>query len=103
MDVVRNWLLMIRYTLNLTLSWFKTPLKRLFSRRKTGFKLILTTDHGTINVKIHQKWWVIKHEFEPSLQTGRSLTYEYKDVYAVKIQKKLVPSINMSSSYIFAK
>jgi hypothetical protein len=37
-------------------------------------------------------------------KTGRSLTYEDKDVYAVKDPKKIgLPTINMSSSYIFAK
>jgi hypothetical protein len=36
-------------------------------------------------------------------KTGRSLTYEHKD-YAVKNQKNIgLPTINMSSSYIFAK
>jgi hypothetical protein len=35
-------------------------------------------------------------------KTGRSLTYEYKDVYAER-SKIGLPSINMSSSYIFAK
>jgi hypothetical protein len=35
-------------------------------------------------------------------KTGRSLTYEYKDVYG-KDPKIGLPAINMSSSYIFAK
>ena len=37
-------------------------------------------------------------------KTGRSLTYEEKDVYAVKDPHKIqLPAINMTSSYIFAK
>ena len=37
-------------------------------------------------------------------KTGRSLTYEEKDVYAVKDPKKIgLPALNMSSSFIFAK
>jgi hypothetical protein len=37
-------------------------------------------------------------------KTGRSLTYEQKDVYAIKDPKTVgLPTINMSSSYIFAK
>jgi hypothetical protein len=36
-------------------------------------------------------------------KTGRSLTYEYKDVYAVNPKKIGLPAINMTSSYIFAK
>jgi hypothetical protein len=37
-------------------------------------------------------------------KTGRSLTYEDNDVLAAKDPKNIfLPSINMSSSYIFAK
>jgi hypothetical protein len=37
-------------------------------------------------------------------KTGKSLTYNNKDVYAVKDPRRIhLPSINMSSSYIFAK
>ena len=37
---------------SLTLSWFKnSPLKKLLKKSaELGFKLLLTTDHGTINV-----------------------------------------------------
>jgi hypothetical protein len=35
-------------------------------------------------------------------KTGRS-PYEHKDVYAVNLKKIGLPTINMSSSYIFAK
>jgi hypothetical protein len=45
-----------------------------------------------------------KNTSQFEIQTGRSLTYEHKDVYAVKEPKKIgLPTINMSSSYIFAK
>jgi histidinol phosphatase-like PHP family hydrolase len=38
---------------SLTLSWFKelSALEIIQQAQKLGFKLILTTDHGTINVK----------------------------------------------------
>jgi CheY-like chemotaxis protein len=92
---------------SLTLSWFKnSPLLEIIQQaQKMGFKLILTTDHGTINVKNPSKVVGDKNtSLNLRYKTGRSLTYEYKDVYAVKDPKKIgLPTINMSSSYIFAK
>jgi len=92
---------------SLTLSWFKnSPLLDIIQQAQSaGFKLILTTDHGTINCKNPSKVIGDKNtSLNLRYKTGRSLTYENKDVYAVKDPKKIgLPSINMSSSYIFAK
>ncbi|TBX70347.1 PglZ domain-containing protein [Flavobacterium silvisoli] len=92
---------------SLTLSWFKnSPLLEIIQQgQKLGFKLIITTDHGTINVKNPSKVIGDKNtSLNLRYKTGRSLTYEEKDVYAVKDPKKIgLPAINMSSSYIFAK
>ncbi len=92
---------------SLTLSWFKnSPLLEIIQQaQKLGFKLIITTDHGTINVKNPSKVIGDKNtSLNLRYKTGRSLTYEDKDVYAVRDPKKIgLPSINMSSSYIFAK
>jgi CheY-like chemotaxis protein len=92
---------------SLALSWFKnSPLLEMIQHaQQMGFKLILTTDHGTINVKNPSK---VIGDKETSLnlryKTGRSLTYESKDVFEAKEPKELhLPSITMSSSYIFAK
>ncbi|TNJ46443.1 bifunctional response regulator/alkaline phosphatase family protein [Tamlana fucoidanivorans] len=92
---------------SLTLSWFKnSPLLEMIQQaQQLGFKLILTTDHGTINVKSPSK---VIGDKDTSLnlryKTGRSLTYDSKDVLVAKNPKDLhLPSINMSSSYIFAK
>ena len=92
---------------SLTLSWFKnSPLLDMIQQaQQLGFKLILTTDHGTINVKNPSK---VIGDKDTSLnlryKTGRSLTYDRKDVLEAKNPKELhLPSINMSSSYIFAK
>ena len=92
---------------SLTLSWFTTsPLLEIIHQApQLGFKLILTTDHGTINVKNPSK---VIGDRETSLnlryKTGRSLTYENKDVLVSKDPSVIhLPSINMSSSYIFAK
>ena len=92
---------------SLTLSWFKnSPLLEMIQKaQQLGFKLILTTDHGTINVNNPSK---VIGDRDTSLnlryKTGRSLTFEAKDVFAVKDPKAiLLPSITMSSSFIFAK
>jgi len=92
---------------SLTNSWFmNSPLLEMIQKaQKLGLKLIITTDHGTINSKVPTK--VIGDKNISSnlrYKTGRSLTYEEKDVYAVKNPKELkLPSIHMSSSFIFAK
>lgn len=92
---------------SLTLSWFKnSPLLEMIQMaQQMGFKLILTTDHGTINVKNPSKVIGDKNtSLNLRYKTGRSLTYEEKDVYVVKDPKKIgLPTINMSSSFIFAK
>lgn len=92
---------------SLTYSWFKnSPLLEMIQlAQQIGFKLILTTDHGTINVKNPSK---VIGDRDTSLnlryKTGRSLTYDSKDVFESKNPKNIhLPSINMSSSYIFAK
>lgn len=92
---------------SLTLSWFKnSPLLEIIQQaQQMGFRLIITTDHGTINVKNPSKVIGDKNtSLNLRYKTGRSLTYEDKDVYAVKDPKLIgLPAINMSSSYIFAK
>ena len=107
MDVVKELAPDDKAYRSLTLSWFKnSPLLEIIQQaQKLGFKLILTTDHGTINVKNPS---TVVGDKNTSLnlryKTGRSLTYESKDVYAVKDPKKIgLPAINMSSSFIFAK
>ncbi len=92
---------------SLTQSWFKnSPLLEIIQQaQQMGMKLIITTDHGTINVKQPSK---VIGDRETSLnlryKTGRSLTYEDKDVLAARDPKSIfLPSINMSSSFIFAK
>ena len=67
--------------------------------------LIITTDHGTINVKNPSKVIGDKNtSLNLRYKTGKSLTYEGKDVLAaVKPERIKLPSIHMSSSFIFAK
>ncbi|WP_396637910.1 PglZ domain-containing protein [Maribacter sp. R77961] len=92
---------------SLTQSWFKnSPLLEIIQQaQRMGLKLIITTDHGTINVKSPSKV-VGDRDTSANLRykTGRSLTYEDSDVLAAKDPKTIhLPSINMSSSFIFAK
>jgi len=92
---------------SLTQSWFKnSPLLEIIQQAQVlGMKLIITTDHGTINVKQPSK---VIGDKETSLnlryKTGRSLTYEQKDVYEARDPSRIhLPTITMSSTYIFAK
>ena len=92
---------------SLTQSWFKnSPLLEIIQQAaRLGFKLLITTDHGTINVKNPSKVIGDKNtSLNLRYKTGRSLTYEDKEVLAFTDPKKAhLPSINMSSSFIFAK
>ena len=107
MDVLKELAANDKAYRSLTLSWFKnSPLLEIIQQAQLmGLKLILTTDHGTINVKQPSK---VIGDRETSLnlryKTGKSLTYEQKDVLEAKDPKKLyLPTINVSSSFIFAK
>ena len=92
---------------SLTVSWFKnSPLYAIIQKaQKLGQKLIITTDHGTINAKNPTK--VIGDKNISSnlrYKTGRSLSYQEKDVFAIQNPKDIfLPSIAMNSTFIFAK
>jgi len=92
---------------SLTLSWFKnSPLFEIIQKaQQLGQKLIITTDHGTINCKQPSKVIGDKNiSANLRYKTGKSLTYEEKNVYAVKNPKDIfLPSISMNSPFIFAK
>ncbi|MBQ0786217.1 MAG: PglZ domain-containing protein [Oceanihabitans sp.] len=107
MDVVKELASNDKAYRSLTQSWFKnSPLLEMIQQaQQMGFKLILTTDHGTINVKNPSR---VVGDRDTSLnlryKTGRSLTYEDKDVLVAKDPKSIhLPSLSMSSSFIFAK
>ena len=104
MDVVKELASDDKAYRSLTLSWFKnSPLLDIIQQaQKLGFKLILTTDHGTINVKNPSKVIGDKNtSLNLRYKTGRSLTYEDKDVYAekeakTKIETRLLCKISHS-------
>lgn len=92
---------------SLTESWFKnSPLLEIIHKaQKLGQKLIVTTDHGTINCK-HASKVIGDKNISSNLRykTGRSLSYDEKDVFAVKNPKDIfLPSISFNSPFIFAK
>ena len=92
---------------SLTLSWFKnSPLLEIIQNaQKMGLKLIITTDHGTINTSKPSKVVGDKNiSSNLRYKTGKSLSYNEKEVYEVKDPKEIfLPSLNISSSFIFAK
>ena len=92
---------------SLTLSWFKnSPLLEIIQQaRRLGFNLIVTTDHGTINVDqpIEVKG---NRELSTNLRykTGQSLSYPSKSVMEINNPKELkLPATHLNSRFIFAK
>ena len=92
---------------SLTLSWFKnSPLLDIIQNaQKMGLKLIITTDHGTINSTKPSKVVGDKNiSSNLRYKTGKSLSYNEKEVYEAKDPKEIfLPALNISSSFIFAK
>jgi CheY-like chemotaxis protein len=107
MEVIKDLASTDKSYRSLTLSWFKnSPLLEMIQRgQELGMKLILTTDHGTINVTSPSKVIGDKNtSLNLRYKTGRSLSYEDKDVLAATDPSTIkLPKINMSSSFIFAK
>jgi len=92
---------------SLTNSWFKnSPLLEIIKKAQTlGLKLILTTDHGTINVTTPTKVIGDKNiSANLRYKTGRSLSFNKKEVFEMPNPKDyFLPEINLNSSFIFAK
>ena len=91
---------------SLTESWFKNSnvLEIFKLMAQNGYKIVLTTDHGTI--KVDRPINVIG---DKNLNTnlrykvGKSLSYNNKQVYEIKQPKRVgLPAPNISSTYIFA-
>ena len=91
---------------SLTVSWFKHSglillLKELSEK---GYELVLTTDHGTINVNNPIKV-VGERNTNSNLRykLGRNLNYNPKEVFEIrKPGDARLPSPNVSTSFIFA-
>jgi hypothetical protein len=92
---------------SLTVSWFKhSPLIEILQKiSKLGSRLIITTDHGTINVNKPSKV-IGDKKVNPNLRykQGKNLNYIKSDVFEMKNPKDFcLPMQNISSKYIFAK
>ena len=92
---------------SLTSSWFEhSPLRDIMKKiAKQGAKMIVTTDHGTINVKKPSK--VIGDRNVNSnlrYKQGKNLKFIHEDVLLVdKPLEYHLPQQNVSTKYIFAK
>lgn len=91
---------------SLTESWFRhSPSLELFRKiAATGRKLILTTDHGTIQVN-HPVKVIGDKNTNTNLRykLGKNLNYNPKEVYEIRRPDKYgLPAPNVSTSYIFA-
>jgi CheY-like chemotaxis protein len=92
---------------SLTMSWFEhSPLRDIMRAiAEKGGKVLLTTDHGTIQVNDDVK--VIGDRNTSTnlrYKHGRNLNYDAKDVFdVVNPEEARLPKSNMSSRYIFAK
>ncbi len=91
---------------SITLSWLRHSVVADFFRwlAQTGYKVIVTTDHGSIRctkpVKI-----VGDRNTNTNLRykLGKNLGYDAKDLFVVKDpQKAFLPAPNLSTSYVFA-
>lgn len=87
--------------------WFENSslLKIIKLAAENGFKLVITTDHGTIYVKKPSRV-IGDRETSTNIRykTGKSLTYDKKDVWAIDFPEKIfLPKGNLSSKYIFAR
>lgn len=90
----------------LTESWFKhSTTMELFRRiAEKGYKVVLTTDHGTIRVNNPVKVLGDKNvNTNLRYKVGKALNYNSKQVYEIKKPLAFgLPSPNISSTYIFA-
>ena len=91
---------------SLTASWFRHSAVHEFFRRaaERGWRVVLTTDHGTIRVTNPIKV-VGDKQTNTNLRykVGKNLAYNAKQVYEIKKPELFgLPSPNVSSTYIFA-
>lgn len=92
---------------SLTRSWFRhSSIGQLFKQLASmGYRIVLTTDHGTIRVKNAIK--VIGDKGTNTnlrYKVGKNLDYDYKKVFETRNPSEMgLPSPNLSSKYIFAQ
>jgi hypothetical protein len=92
---------------SITQSWFQHSdlleiLKELAAR---GYKVIISSDHGTVRVQ-HPIKIVGDRNTSVNLRykTGKALTYNPKEVFEIKKpEDACLPRTNLSSTYVFAR
>ncbi len=92
---------------SITLSWFRhSPLRDLFKALSgRNYKIILTTDHGSIRVNNPVKVQSSMNEINTNLRykLSRNMTYNPKQVFEVSRPAEAhLPAPSLSSRYIFA-
>ena len=91
---------------SLTLSWFKhSPTYNFFKTiAQLGYRIILTTDHGTVRVQNAIAIQGDKHtNTNLRYKVGRNLTHSVKSALEINAPKGIgLPCPNISSSYVFA-
>lgn len=91
---------------SITQSWFRhSSVCDLFKALSaTDYKIIVTTDHGSIRVKTPIKVIGDKNtNTNLRYKLGKNLSYNRNDVFELKNPRKaLLPSPNLSTAYIFA-
>lgn len=91
---------------SLTVSWFRhSSALEIFKRiAEKGYKIILTTDHGTIRVDNPIKVIGDKNtNTNLRYKLGKNLDYNPKQVYEIKTPARFgLPAPNVSTTYIFA-
>ena len=91
---------------SITLSWIRhSAIKKLFSYlADNNYTVVLTTDHGSIQVENPTKVIGDKNtNTNLRYKLGKALSYNNKDVFEIKEPAKaFLPAPNLSTSYIFA-
>ena len=92
---------------SLTKSWFDhSPLKEIMIKiAEKGYRMIITTDHGTIKVDEPVKIVGDKNtNTNLRYKVGRNLSYNEKEVYTIKKPNEgKLPGHALSSEFVFAK
>lgn len=92
---------------SLTHSWIKhsSTIDLIKKAASMGYRIILTTDHGTIRVKRPQKVTAEKDQVNSNVRykVSRNIGYDRKQVYdIINPENAGLPSQSISSKYIFA-
>lgn len=92
---------------SLTKSWFEhSPLRTILEKvAELGGKVVITTDHGTVQVTEPIKVVGDKNtSTNLRYKQGRNLNYNPKEVFAItRPEEGYLPKSNVSTSYIFAE